>query len=87
MIFTPSKSSEFNAHIIPALSNYQKSQSEIVLLNSIHTKLQMEYVWKMSITLLLRELNTYLLYVFNFSFSFLSSFFSRTRREMEVSGV
>ena len=87
MIFTSPATSEFNTHIIPTFSNYKQSQSEVILSNSIHTKLQMEHVQKFSITALFRQLNTYLLYLFNYSFSFLSSLFSRTGKELEVSLV
>ena len=85
MIFTSPATPEFNTHIIPSYSNYKQSQSEIILSNSIHTKLQMEHVQKFSITALFRQLNTYLLYLFNYSFSFLSSPFSKTGRELGVS--
>ena len=84
MIFTSPATSEFNTHTIPSYSNYKQSQSEIILSNSIHTKLQMEHVQKFSITALFIQLNTYLLYLFNYSFSFLSSLFSKTGREVEV---
>ena len=75
----------FNTHITQTFSNYHWNQSEIILSNSIHTKLQMEHVQKFSITALFRQLNTYLLYLFNYSFSFLSSLFSKTGRELGVS--
>jgi hypothetical protein len=85
LIFTSLATSEFNTHIIPTFSNYKQSQSEIVLSNSIHTKFGMEHVQKFCITALFTQLNMYLLYLFNYSSSFLSSLFSTTRAEMEVS--
>ncbi len=85
MILIASESPEFYTHIIPPYTKYPQNQSEILLPNSIHTKLQMEHVQKFSITALFRQLNSYLLYLFNYSFSFLSSLFSDHRKETEVS--
>lgn len=84
-IFSFSTFFGFNTHIILSYSNYLQNQSEIILSNSIHTKLQLENAQKFSITALFRQLNTYLLYLFNYSFSFLSSPFSKTGRELGVS--
>ena len=85
MIFLSYKFSEFDVYNISRQLVYQEKQSEIVLSNSIHTKFGMEHVQKFSITALFTQLNMYLLYLFNYSSSFLSSLFSTTRVEMEVS--
>ena len=87
MIFLHYKSPEFDVYKTPEYLNCLENQSEIVLSNSIHTKLQMEHVQKFSITALFRQLNTYLLYLFNYSFSFLSYLYSATREETEVSRI
>ena len=84
MIFLSYKGPEFDVYRIPENMNHLENQSEFILSNSIHTKLQMEYVQKFSITALFRQLNSYLLYLFNYSFSFLSSLFSISREETEV---
>ena len=84
MIFLSYKDPEFDVYIIPENMNYLENQSEFIRSNSIHTKLQMECVQKFSITALFRQLNSYLLYLFNYSFSFLSSLFSISREETEV---
>ncbi len=87
MIFLSYKDPEFDVYRIPENMNCLEKQSEILLQNSIHTKLQMEHVQKFSITALFRQLNSYLLYLFNYTFSFLSSLFSITREETEVSRI
>ena len=75
----------FNTHITSTFSNYHWNLSEIIPSNSIHTKSQMEHAQKFSITALFRQLNTYLLYLSNYSFSFLSSLFSKTGKVLEAS--
>ncbi len=87
MIFLSYKGPEFDVYRIPENMNHLENQSEFILSNSIHTKLQMEYVQKFSITALFRQLNMYTSYLFNYLVSFLSSFFSITRKETEVSRI
>ncbi len=85
MIFTPSKSSEFNAHIIPAFSNYQQNQSEVASQNCMRTGFHFRCVQKFSITALFSQLNTYVLYVINSLLSILYSILTSSVNEMEVS--
>ena len=87
MIFLSYKDPEFDVYRIPENINCLENQSEFILSNSIHTKLQVEHVQKFSITVLFRQLNSYLSYLFNYSFYFLSSLFSIARKEMEVSQI
>ncbi len=87
MTFLSYKDPEFDVYRIPENMNCLENQSEIILPNSIHTKLQMEHVQKFSFTALFRQLNMYTSYLFNYLVSFLSSLFSSTREEMEVSQI
>ena len=87
MIFLSYKVPEFDVHRIPENMNCLENKSEFILSNSIHTKLRMEHVQKFSITALFRQLNMYTSYLFNYLVSFLSSFISDTRKEMEASRI
>ncbi len=87
MTFLSYKDPEFDVYRIPENMNCLENQSEFILSNSIHTKLQMEHVQKFSFTALFRQLNMYTSYLFNYLVSFLSSLFSSTREEMEVSQI
>ena len=87
MIFLSYKVPEFDMYRIPESMNCLENRSEFILSNSIHTKLRMEHVQKFSITALFRQLNMYTSYLFNYLVSFLSSFFSITRKETEVSRI
>ena len=87
MTFLSYKDPEFDVYRIPENMNCLENQSEFILSNSIHTKLQMEHVQKFSFTALFRQLNMYTSYLFNYLVSFLSSLFSFTREEMEVSRI
>ena len=87
MTFLSYKDPEFDVYRIPENMNCLENQSEFILSNSIHTKLQMEHVQKFSFTALFRQLNMYTSYLFNYLVSFLYSLFSSTREEMEVSQI
>ncbi len=84
MIFLPHESPEFDVYKIKGLSNCLENKSDIVSENLVCTGINFRCTQKISVIEVFQQLNMYVLYVFNYRLSFLSSLLSSAGSEREV---
>ena len=85
MIFPLFKAAEFDVYKIQRHLNCLQNESDAVSRNYMRIGINFRYAQKFRSIRVLGEINTYVLYVFNYLLSFLYSILSKAGSELEVS--